>query len=135
MSDPIRDAFGSEPLPSNVEDQIGGIASKIENVIGEMEKAREDDTARWQALNEERKVLADQLNDLQTTQAKADIAAEDAKVREETKALLYLSEQAAAQLPIAEPLPCPEVASPCDLQEQITALALRVQALEQGVSA
>jgi hypothetical protein len=59
---------------------------------------------------------------------------EDAGI-EETKALLYLSEQAAAQLPIAEPLPCPEVASPCDLQEQITALALRVQALEQGVSA
>ena len=88
MSDPIRDAFGSEPLPTTVEDQIGGIASKIENVISEMEKAREDDTARWQSLNEERKVLADQLNELKTAKDKADIQAEDAKVREETKALL-----------------------------------------------
>ena len=88
MSNAIRDAFGGDNIPSNVEDQIGGIASKIENVIGEMEKAREDDTARWQSLNEERKVLADQLNELKTAKDKADIEAEDAKVREETKALL-----------------------------------------------
>jgi hypothetical protein len=59
---------------------------------------------------------------------------EDAGI-EETKALLYLAERSAGQMPIAEPVPCPEVAAPCDLQEQITALALRVQALEQGVSA
>lgn len=59
---------------------------------------------------------------------------EDAGI-EETKALLHIAEKAAGQMPIAEPVPCPEVAAPCDLQEQITALALRVQALEQGVSA
>lgn len=88
MGDQIRDVFGSDNLPGNVEDQIGGIASKIENVIGEMEKAREDDTARWQALNEERKVLADQLTELKTAKDKADLDAEDAKIREETKALL-----------------------------------------------
>lgn len=88
MPDQIRDVFGGENLPSGVEDQIGGIASKIENVIGEMEKAREDDTARWQALNEERKVLAGQLQELKDAKDKADIATEDAKVREETKALL-----------------------------------------------
>jgi HK97 family phage major capsid protein len=88
MPGEIRDVFGSESLPNDVENQIGGIASKIENVIGEMEKAREDDTARWQALNEERKVLAGELTDLKNAKDKADIQAEDAKVREETKALL-----------------------------------------------
>jgi HK97 family phage major capsid protein len=88
VTSPVRDVFGSDNLPSGVEDQIGGIASKIENVVSEMEKAREDDTARRQALNEERKDLAAQLNELKTAQEKADIAAEDARVREETKALL-----------------------------------------------
>jgi len=88
VSNAVRDVFGSDPLQNTVEDQIGGIASKIENVVSEMEKAREDDTARWQSLNEERKDLAAQLTDLKTAQEKADVAAEDAKVREETKALL-----------------------------------------------
>lgn len=88
MSGAVRDVFGGDQLPSGVEDQIGSIASKIENVIGEMEKAREDDTARWQALNEERGVLAGQLQELKEAKDKADIAAEDAKIREETKALL-----------------------------------------------
>ena len=88
MSNAVRDVFGSDPLQNTVEDQIGGIASKIENVVSEMEKAREDDTARWQSLNEERKDLAAQLTDLKTAQEKAEVAAEDAKVREETKALL-----------------------------------------------
>jgi HK97 family phage major capsid protein len=88
MPNPIRDVFGSDALPNGIEEQIGGIASKIENVVSEMEKAREEDTARWQALNEERKVLADQLQELKTAKDKAEIKAEDEKVREETKALL-----------------------------------------------
>lgn len=88
MSGTVRDVFGGDPLPTGIEDQIGGIASKIENVISEMEKARDEDTARWQALNEERKTLAGQLQELKTAKDKADIVAEDAQVREETKALL-----------------------------------------------
>lgn len=88
MSGTVRDVFGGDSLPTGIEDQICGLAAKLDAILPEMEKAREDDTARWQALNDERKTLAGQIQELKTAKDKADIAAEDAQVREETKALL-----------------------------------------------
>ncbi len=84
----IRDVFGGDALPNGIEEQIGGLTAKLDAILPEMEKAREEDTARWQALNEERKSVAEQLQTLKADKEKADIKAEDEKVREETKALL-----------------------------------------------
>jgi HK97 family phage major capsid protein len=84
----IRDVFGGNALPVDIEDQIGGLAKKLDDLLPEMEKAREDDTARWQALNEERKETAEKLQVLMDAKQKAEIKAQDEAVREETKALL-----------------------------------------------
>jgi HK97 family phage major capsid protein len=47
-------------------DAIGKAATKIEQLATDMESARETDTARWTALNEERKAQAAILTELQT---------------------------------------------------------------------
>ena len=58
---------------------------------------------------------------------------EDAGI-EETKALLHILSNAAGQAPRAEPTPENQLHE-CSLREQMNALALRVQALEQGLTA
>lgn len=84
----VREGFGGDQLPQPIEDQIGSLAKQLEDILPEMAKAREEDTARWQALNEERGRVGTQLQELMEAKAKADVKAEDEKVREETKALL-----------------------------------------------
>ena len=84
----IRDVFGSDSLPVSIEDQIGGLAKKLDELLPEMEKARDEDTARWQALKAERETTTSQLQELMEAKQKAAITAEDEALREETKALL-----------------------------------------------
>jgi HK97 family phage major capsid protein len=83
-----RDVFGGNALPSDIEDQIGTLAKHLEEIIPEIEKAREEDTARWEALKAERKDTADKLQVLMEDKRKAEGKADDEAIREETKALL-----------------------------------------------
>lgn len=59
-------------------DAIGKAATRIEQIATEMADAKEQDTARWQALNEERKSQAVELSKLQEQFAKAKMEEETA---------------------------------------------------------
>lgn len=56
---------GGDSASTTIIDAIGKAATKIDELASEMESARETDTARWTALNEERKAQAAILTDLQ----------------------------------------------------------------------
>lgn len=72
MTAPLVQATFGEGNPVDLATQIGTFASRLEDIANEMTKARDDDTARWNALNEERKTIAGQLQGLQEAKAKAD---------------------------------------------------------------
>ena len=72
-------------------DQIGVASKRLEDIATEMSKAKDEDTARWDSLNEERKAQAETLETLKQ--------AHDAKVREdETKAAIEIAAEAKAAL-------------------------------------
>lgn len=62
----VTDAVtGGDATSVSTLDAIGKAASKIEELAREMESAKESDTARWTALNEERKAQSALLTELQ----------------------------------------------------------------------
>jgi HK97 family phage major capsid protein len=80
----IRDAVtGGETPTVRIMDAIGKAAFRIEELASEMTKAKDEDTARWTALNEERKSQAATLTQLQDEYQKAKIAEENERVGQE----------------------------------------------------
>lgn len=85
----IRDlALGAGNAENDIADAVGKAAAKLDEIVKAMDEAKAEDTARWQALNEERKAQAVTLSELQKEHEKAKVAAEHAAVIEETKKLL-----------------------------------------------
>lgn len=82
---------GGESPSVQLMDAIGKAATKIEELAREMESARETDTARWTALNEERKAQAVALDEMR---ARFDQARRD----EETAAAVASVAEMKAQL-------------------------------------
>lgn len=76
---------------TTIMEAIGKAATKIEQLAGDMADARDQDTARWQALNEERKAQAEILSQLQEQHAKAER-------EEQTQAALAAVAEMKAQL-------------------------------------
>ena len=64
--------LGSTPQMS-VMDMIGKAASRLDEIAAEMTAAKAEDTARWQALNEERQQQAAVLTELQKQHQKAQL--------------------------------------------------------------
>ena len=80
----IRDAVTAGETPTvRIMDAIGKAAFRIEELASEMTKAKDEDTARWQALNEERKAQAATLTELQGEYQKAKMAEENERVSAE----------------------------------------------------
>lgn len=86
MSDRIRDMFADDG--NELAEKVGKAAEKLTEIVGQMEEAKATDTARWDALNEERKAQAAILSELKTTQDKARVTAEHEAAMAETKAFL-----------------------------------------------
>ena len=75
MSDrAIGAAFGDEPLPQSLVNQIGTFATKLDEIAEQMVKAKDEDTARYDALKAEHGTVAATLTELK--------AKHDADVRE-----------------------------------------------------
>lgn len=80
----IRDAVTAGETPTvRIMDAIGKAAFRIEELASEMTKAKDEDTARWQSLNEERKAQAATLTELQGEYQKAKMAEENERVSAE----------------------------------------------------
>ena len=85
----VQDAIGADQ--TSTIDAIGKAAAKIDEIATEMQTAKDEDTARWQNLNDERKAQTVVLEELQTKH--------DADVREtETKAALEAVAEMKARL-------------------------------------
>ena len=83
--DRITDMFpGTQP--GDTAAQIGTFAQRLGDIADEMGKAKDEDTARWTALNEERKAVAQSLADLKASHEKAVIDAETKAAMEEAVA-------------------------------------------------
>jgi HK97 family phage major capsid protein len=88
----VNDVFGGgDSKQVELLDSIGKASARLEDIATEMSKAKDEDTARWDALNEERKAQAQTLEELKQ--------AHDAKVREDdTKAAIEMAAEAKAAL-------------------------------------
>lgn len=88
----VTDAVtGGDAASVQLHESIGKAASKIEELTRELESARDTDTARWEALNEERKAQAAVLTELKDR-------ADAARREEETRAAVAAVAEIKAQL-------------------------------------
>ncbi len=82
MSDPIVAAFGDDSKQVSVADQIGKLAARFEETADQMAKAKDEDTARYQAIKEENAQIAKDLTELK---AKHDADLRNAEVDDAIK--------------------------------------------------
>jgi HK97 family phage major capsid protein len=67
---------GGDVLTTTLADSIGKAVARMDEVTAQMAAAKEEDTARWQSLNDERKAQAAILTELQSQYQKAKVEEE-----------------------------------------------------------
>ena len=84
-----RDLFaGSDTLAGDLAEKVGKAAAKLDELVKAMDEAKDTDTARWQALNDERKAEAETLSTLKAEYDKAKREADHKVALEETRRML-----------------------------------------------
>lgn len=87
-STPIYQTPTSNPLLDDTSSKIGELTARLKAAVDVMQEAKDEDTARWQAANEERQALANDIHALKARQEAEDRQRETDEAIASMKAML-----------------------------------------------